>query len=175
MDFSKLVKERYSVRKFLDKAVEKDKLKLILEAARIAPTAANKQPQRILVLERDAELKKLDLCTSGRFGAPAAFIVCYDSTACWVRTYDGEKAGVVDASIVTTQMMLQACDLGLGTTWVMYFDPVKIRKEFAIPGTIIPVAVLPLGYPAPDATPADFHYHREAPEKTIFYNQFPAS
>jgi nitroreductase len=174
MDFDKLAKERYSVRKFLDKTVEKGKLGIIVEAARLAPTAANKQPQRILVLEQAAELQRLDRCTSCRFGAPAVFIVCYDSKACWVRKYDGELSGVVDASIVTTQMMLQAWELGLGTTWVMHFDPVKLREEFALPGHIIPVAVLPLGYPAPDAAPAAFHYQREAPEKIVFYNQFPA-
>jgi nitroreductase len=167
MSFKDLAAARYSVRKFLDKSVEKDKLDIILEAARNAPTAANKQPQRVYVIDTPAGLKKVDICTQCRFGAPLVFLVCYDTHEAWVRKYDGEHSGVVDASIVTTQMMLQAADIGLGTTWVMFFDPAKTREEFKLPDNIIPVAFLPTGYPAADAEPADRHAVRYPLEKLV--------
>jgi nitroreductase len=168
MQFKELAAARYSVRQFKDKPVEQDKLDLILEAARIAPTGANKQPQRILLVSGAKELEKVDACTPCRFGAPLVFIICYDSDACWVRQkYDGAKSGEVDAGIVTTHMMLQAADAGLGTTWVMHFDPAKTREEFALPSHIIPVAFLPTGYPADDAQPAGFHSQRYPLDKLL--------
>jgi nitroreductase len=172
MEFKELSAARYSVRKFLDRPVEAEKLDLILEAGRKAPTAGNRQPQRILVVNREEGLKKVDLCTQCRFGAPVVFIVTYDKTEYWVRKFDGENSGQVDAGIVTTQMMLQAADIGLGTTWVMFFDPVKTVEEFKLPDTLVPVAFLPLGYPAPDAVPSDRHNQRHPREKIVYYNDF---
>jgi nitroreductase len=173
MSFSELAAARFSVRKFLERPVEKDKIDIILKTARVVPTAANKQPQRILVIDREEGLKKIDHCTTARFSAPVVFIICYDDTVCWVREFDNGKSGIVDASIVTTHMMLQAHDIGLGTTWVMWFDPAKLRNEFVIPPHIVPVALLVLGYPVPGAVPEVYHNQREPLEKTVFFNKFP--
>ncbi|MDR0401191.1 MAG: nitroreductase family protein [Treponema sp.] len=160
MTFAELTAARYSVRNFLDKPVEQEKIGLILEAARRAPTAANRQPQRILILDRPEDLARMDRCTGCRFGAPLAFLVCYDLSAAWTRNYDHEHSGWVDASIVATHMMLQAADLDLGTTWVMWFDPAKTRLEFKVPEHIVPAAFLPTGYPAPGASPSPQHGDR---------------
>ncbi|MFP3090471.1 nitroreductase family protein [Treponema sp. TIM-1] len=167
MDFDKLTVHRYSVRKFKDLPVEKEKLDILLEAARIAPTASNRQPQRIFLVTQPEGLEKIDRCTSCRFGAPGVFLICYDRTQCWVRSFDGQDSGLVDASIVTTQIMYQAEDLGLGSTWVMYFDPAAVVKEFALPPAIVPAAMLVFGYPAEDAAPADRHYQRHPLEKIL--------
>ena len=112
MTFFQLAKDRYSVRSYKSQLVEPDKLAQILEAGRIAPTAANKQPQRIKVIIDPAELAKVDECTPCRFGAPAVLLVCYDKAACWKRKFDGANSGEVDASIITTHLMLAAEDLG---------------------------------------------------------------
>jgi nitroreductase len=173
MDFDILSAKRYSVRKFKKVPVEPEKLALVLEAGRNAPTASNKQPQRILVITRDEGLEKIDRCTSCRFGAPVVLIVCYDKNECWVRKVDGEKSGWVDASIVTTQMMLQAADIGLGSTWVMHFDPAAVRKEFALPENLELVAMLVMGYPAPDAASADWHTIRHPLEKIVYFEELP--
>lgn len=77
MDFLELAKDRYSVRKFCDKKVEKEKLDLILEVGRVAPTAVNYQPQRILVLDTEDALSKLKICTTYHFHAPLALLICY--------------------------------------------------------------------------------------------------
>jgi nitroreductase len=101
------------------------------------------------------------------------FVICADTSACWVRPFDGVKSDQVDASIVTTQMMLQAADIGLGTTWVMYFDPEKLIAGFNLPEKLLPVAMLILGYPASDAQPAERHALRNPLESIAFYDRFP--
>ena len=174
MDFTTLSAARYSVRKFKNTSVRTEDLDLVLEAARNAPTAGNRQPQRILVITAEEDLRKIDLCTKCRFGAPVVLLVCSDPAVSWTRPFDGEKSDWVDASIVTTQMMLQAADIGLGTTWVMYFDPAKLKSEFSLPEKLVPVALLVMGYPADDAAPSEKHSQRNPADTMIFSGRFPA-
>lgn len=174
MNFAQLAEERYSVRKFDKRPVEREKVEAVLKAGRIAPTACNNQPQRILVIDDADGMAKLKRCTSYTFGAPMALMVCFDKTQSWVRSFDNDNSGVVDASIVATHMMLQAADLGLGTTWVGYFDPAKAAKEINLPENIVPVAVLPLGYPAPDAKKNPLHFEKAPADAIVFYNVWEA-
>lgn len=172
MEFLKLAEERYSVRKFKDTPVEQEKIDLILKSAHIAPTACNIQPQRILVIKSSEALSKLKNATKCHFDAPCAMLVCYNKNECWTRKYDGEKSGVTDASIITTHMMLQAQDLGLGTTWVMHFNPAKMREEFNIPENYEPVALLVMGYAAEDAAPIDLHTKYRPIDEVVSYDTF---
>ncbi len=172
MDFEKLAAERYSLRQFDPRPVEEDKLQLILKAGRIAPTACNNQPQRILVLRDKASMEKLATCSPCTFGAPMALVVCCDNDVSWVRPYDNDNSGVVDAAIVTSHMMLQAADLGLGTTWVGYFDPAAVSERFGLPANLTPVALLPLGYPAADAKINPLHYDKLPEKEVVFYEGF---
>jgi nitroreductase len=168
MGFFELAQSRFSVRQMRPDRVPAGTRDQILEAARIAPTAGNRQPQRILVVEDEAGFQKIDAATACRFGAQLVFVVCYDKNEAWVRPFDGQDSGYVDASIVTTHMMLQAADLGLGTTWVMHFDPKAIVEGFGLPDGLVPVAVLPTGYPADEAAPSPKHGSRkEIGELTI--------
>lgn len=171
MDFLELVKERYSVRKFLDKKVEKEKLDKILEAGRLAPTAANLQPQRILVIEKKEELEKVKKCTRFDFDAPLILLVCYDKNESWKRKYDGKSEGETDASIVTTHMMLEAAFLGLGSTWVASLDPFATREVFHIPDNLEIQCFLPIGYPASDAEPNPKHFERKTIGETVTYTR----
>ena len=173
MDFLQLAKnQRYSVRKFKDQIVEKEKLDLILEAGRIAPTACNYQPQRILVIKDAEAMEKVKQCTSYHFDAPVALMVCYDKTTCWKNKTNGKIGGDVDASIVTTHMMLEAAELGLATTWVGAFTHQKARELFCIPDFLVPVALLPIGYPADDVEPHPWHFKRFDTCHSVFYNSF---
>ena len=172
MDFLTLANERYSVRKFSERTIEKEKLDLVLKAGQLAPTAANFQPQRILVINGETALAKLKECTRYHFNAPAALLVCYDKTASWQRSFDDKTSGDVDASIIATHMMLEATDIGLGSTWVMYFDPEKMKETYNIPDSFVPVALLVIGYPADDAAPSKMHEQRNAIDNTVFYNDF---
>lgn len=171
MELLELLRKRYSVRKFEDKKVEQDKLDLILEAGRVAPTACNFQPQRVLVIESREALEKLKKCTPFHFNAPLALLICYDKSVSWKRG-DNYDMGTVDASIVTTQMMLEIENIGLGTTWVGSFNVDELKKEFDIPENFEPIAILPLGYPAKDTAPNPHHEERYEIRHTVFYNKF---
>ncbi len=160
MDFLELAEKRYSCRKFQDKPVEEDKINALLKAAQLAPTAVNFQPQRILVLTDKNKIDSLDAnkCTRYTFNAPLLMVVCYDTKKSWKRKYDNADEGIVDASIVTTHMMLEATALGLASTWVGSFNPVIAKSVLNIPDSYNVVALLPIGYPAEE--PSDKHASR---------------
>jgi len=167
--FLDLAAERYSVRSFCPRPIEPEKLSKVLSAARLAPTACNNQPQRIKVISDPADLAKADECTPCRFGAPTVLLVCYDKTVCWRHPENSAlTSGAIDAGIVTTHLMLAAKDAGLGSCWVMKFDVAKTAKLFALPENFVPVAMLPIGYPAADAAPSDRHEARFDVEKILF-------
>lgn len=172
MDFLTLAADRYSVRKFKNIHLEQEVLEKILKAGHLAPTGCNFQPQRILVLNSDESVKKLKNCTKCHFDAPTAMLVCYNKDESWTRKYDGAKSAPVDACIVTTHMMLMAHSIGVGSTWVMHFDPDAMKKTFNIPENIEPVALLTLGYPADDAKPLDLHSKSRPIDEVIFYDTF---
>jgi len=165
--FLELAAARYSLRKYDSRAVEADVLTQVLEAGRLAPTACNNQPQRVMVLTEAAQFEKIDACTRGRFGAPVVLMVCYDKDLCWKRSFDGASSGEIDAAIVTTHMMMAAQDLGLGTCWVMYFDAAKAAELFDLPANLMPAALLPVGYAATDAAPAAGHGVRMTMEEML--------
>ncbi len=172
MDFTTLITERYSVRKFKDKKLEKEAIEKILKAGHIAPTGCNYQPQRILVLESDEALEKLKKCTKCHFNAPNAMLICYNRDECWTRKYDGAQSGGIDASIVTTHMMLAAHNIGVGSCWVMHFDPATMKREFHIPENIEPLALLVMGYPADDSIPMNLHSQYRDINEIVKYNTF---
>ncbi len=167
MSFLELASKRYSCRKFSDKKVEQDKIDKILEAGRIAPTAVNYQPQRIFILQSNESLEKLKTVTPYHFDAPLAFLICYDNTVSWKNPFNNLDEGIVDASIVTAHMMLEIADLGLGSTWVGYFDSKTAQNTFNLPDNIIPVAILPIGYP--NKEPSNMHNNRHELSKTVKY------
>ena len=172
MDFLKLAQERYSVRKFQNIHLDDTTLKKILKAGHLAPTGCNYQPQRILVLNTDESIEKLRKCTKCHFGAPTAMLVCYCKDECWERKYDGHTSGIIDASIVATHMMLEAASIGIGSTWVMHFDPFAMTKEFDIPDNIEPVALLVMGHPADDAEPLHLHSQYRPEDEIVSFDKF---
>ena len=172
MEFMKLVAERYSVRKFKEGHLEQNLIDEILKAGHLAPTGCNYQPQRILVINTDESIEKLQNCTKCHFGAPTAMLICYNKEESWVRKYDGALSAPVDASIVTTHMMLRAHDIGVGVCWVMHFNPEAMIKEFNIPENIVPVALLVMGHPADDAAPISMHSEYRPLEDVVVYDSF---
>ena len=148
MDFLKLAKKRYACRKYLSRQVEPEKLELILEAGRVAPTGANRQPQRLVVVQSKEGMERLARCTRD-FGAPTAVIVCADTSEAWTRKYDGKNISDIDASIVTDHMMLAAASLGLDTLWICMFKPEAVREEFTLPANVEPVNILLIGWRRP--------------------------
>ncbi|MFR6415914.1 MAG: nitroreductase family protein [Alistipes shahii] len=172
MDFLKLAKKRYACRKYLFRQVEPEKLELILEAGRVAPTGANRQPQRLVVVQSKEGMERLARCTRD-FGAPTAVIVCADTSEAWTRKYDGKNISDIDASIVTDHMMLAAASLGLDTLWICMFKPEAVREEFALPANVEPVNILLIGYgDGPAADPNRHDTLRKPLSATVFHERF---
>lgn len=172
MDFLALAKKRYACRKYLPRQVEPEKLALVLEAGRVAPTGANRQPQRLVVVQSSEGMERLARCTRN-FGAPTAIIVCADTDEVWTRKYDDKKIGDIDASIVTDHMMLAAASQGLDTLWICMFKPEAVREEFGLPANVEPVNILLVGYG--DGIPADPDRHdtlRKPLAETVFQEHF---
>ena len=159
-DFLDLAAERYSCRKFSDRPVEDEKIQQILQAGRLAPTAKNGQPQFIYVVkskEMREKLKDVSPCT---FDAPVVFVMCGDVKDSWHDPFTGRPRAEMDVSIITTHMMLEAADIGLGSTWVCMVNPHKIHTLLEMPDNLYPYCILPVGYPAEDAQPSDRHTSR---------------
>lgn len=168
MKFSKLVLHRHSVRNYLPKKVEAEKRNAVLEAGRIAPTAANLQPVKVLVLENETSLVKLKKAVN-IYDAPLAFIVCSDRNNAWKRPFDSKQTTDIDASIVTNHMMLQAEELGLGSVWICYFKPDILKAELRIPDNLEAVNILAVGYSAETEMPEKI---RKSMEQFAFFEQF---
>ncbi|MCU0523176.1 MAG: nitroreductase family protein [Anaerolineae bacterium] len=149
MDFLELVRQRYSVRAYKPDPVEDEKLQLILEAARLAPTAANRQPFRILVIPTAEHRAVLQQIYSQKWfvDAPLVLCVCGVEAEAWVRRHDGVNYVDVDAAIVMDHIVLAATSLGLGTCWIGAFNPDAAHEGLKLPSGIDPVAFTPLGYP----------------------------
>ena len=170
--FLELAKSRYSVRNYQSATVETEKLTALLEAGRVAPTAANKQPCVFLVLNEKAALEKLaNACNP--HGAPLAIVVCADKTTAWVRPFDRKSMVEVDSTIAADHIMMCAQDLGLSSCWITYFDPVVLRKEFNIPDNLVPVNILVIGYSNDNPQSSDRHTQTRKPlEAMVKYRSF---
>ena len=167
MELLELAKARYSVRKFAEKPVEEEKLQKVLAAGACAPTTKNQQPQKIYVLESEDAIEKIRGITRCAFNAPVVLMVCGCKDQAWVNPFNDRSSAEMDCSIVTTQMMLQAQELGLGTCWVCWFDTKQTKEAFNIPENEEVFALLPLGYPAESSHPSSMHDSRKALEETV--------
>lgn len=158
MEFLEMAKERYAVRAYKDTPVEDEKIAKILEAAKVAPTACNNQPQKIYVVKSEKMRKALAEVTPCTFSAPVIFVVGFDvSRSAKGLVFDGHDFGDTDAAIVTTHMMLEAHQLGLGSCWVGYFNEEKVKAALSLPENVRVRDLLPVGYPADNAAPAPLH------------------
>jgi len=155
MEYSELIAARYSVRAYRPDPVEDEKLEAVLEAARLAPTAANRQPFQLIVMHtagREKEIGKI-YRRPWFVQAPLVIGVCAISSLAWVRESDRFNARLIDAAIVADYLILAAADLGLGTCWVAAFDVEAARDVMKLPDEAEPVIFTPLGYPADQPGP----------------------
>lgn len=167
MEFEDIIRNRKSTRLFSPKKVDEETLNKILEAGRLAPTAKNVQPFKIYVIQSEEAIKKLDKATPCRYNAPQVLLVCGDKE----KGYQKEEypVFVMDVSIVTTHMMLEATNLGVDNIWIEMFDGEVIRKEFDIPDNLVPTVLLPIGYKAKLCPPSPLHKIRKSIEKIVEY------
>ena len=171
MEFTEVIKKRYSCRKFDGRQVEKGQLDAILEAGRLAPTAKNLQEQRVYVVQSEEGLAKIDRLTPCRYGAPTVLAVAYDKNRVFV--YPGEKqdSGAEDATIVATHMTLAAQNEGVDSCWLNFFNPEEVAKELGLPENEEVVMLLDLGYAADgeDESSSAMHSQRKELSETVHY------
>lgn len=156
MNFADLIRARYSVRAYKPDAVPDELLRQVLEAARLAPTAANRQPFRVIVIHtrgREAELRRI-YARPWFTKAPLVLAIVGLPAEGWVRM-DGKDYTDVDVAIVFDHMVLAAADLGLGTCWIGAFNPDAARQVLGLPEGVEPIALTPLGYPADEPRPKE--------------------
>ena len=171
MDFMELAKRRCSVRAYEDRKVEPEKLERILEAARIAPTAKNLQPVKLLAVQSGEGLEKVGKAAN-IYGAPLAIIVCADHQRAWTRPFDSKRSTDIDASILTDHMMLEATELGLGSVWICFFKPDVLREEFSLPEHLEPVNILAVGYASGAPASPDRHDKARVPlDELVSYEE----
>ena len=167
MEFLELSHMRFSVLEYENRPVEQEKIDKIIEAGISAPTACNNQPQRVLIIDNDEGRQKLNRIVPSKYHIPVAFLICYNKRECWIRPMDGKSSGDIDASIVTTHMMMEATELGLGSIWVMYWNPEKMKAEFELDDEIEPTALLIVGYKSEKAKPRQGHMARKGKEDIL--------
>jgi nitroreductase len=149
MHVQDVIKNRYSVRAYTSDPVEQNKLERILNAARLAPTAVNKQPFRLIVIHTQGRKEELKRIYKREWFSDAPILIC--AVACpdmaWSRR-DGKNYADVDTTIAMDHLILAATAEGLGTCWVAAFDPKAAREILNLPEDVEPIAFTPLGYAA---------------------------
>ena len=155
MDFLELAEKRRSVRAYREEEVPEEVVSKVLEVARRAPSACNRQPWRFVVVRDEARRRLLGTAYSREWfwKAPVVIAVCVVPGEGWIRPHDGRSYAWVDGAIAMDHLTLAAADLGLGTCWVGAFDPQVAAKVLNLPDGVEIVAMTPLGYPAEEASP----------------------
>ena len=164
MDILGTMQARYSCRSFSDKPVEQEKIDRIIEAARCAPSAVNRQPVHVWVVKSPSRIEDMKACTRYTFNSTCILMFGYSDDA-WVRPFDNKRFGDVDATIAATQAMLEVTAQGLESTWVGYFDPAVVKERFPETKGYTITALFPIGYPAEDGTPSARHSERKGKEE----------
>jgi len=174
MDFRNLAAARRSVRAYRPDPVPEPLLLEVLEAARLAPSACNRQPFRVVVIRthgREADLLRV-YPKEWFVQAPLVLAVCAVPAEAWVRSrHDGWSAAETDATIATDHMLLAAADRGLGTCWIAAFDPRAAREVLGLPEGVVPVAFTPLGWPADTPGPKE----RKPLEDLVLHERWPVA
>ena len=150
--FHDIVATRYSSRHYSQEPVSQEQILEILECARLAPSACNRQPWKFMVITAPEELSAVHASYNRDWikEAPVAIIVLGNRNEAWHRSYDEYDATDIDIAITTEHICLAATSMGLGTCWICNFDPITLRTGMNIPEEWEPLAIIPVGKPAED-------------------------
>lgn len=169
MDFTTVITNRYSCKKYGSKQLSQEQLDAILQAGRVAPTAKNNQEHHVYVAQSEEALAKIDEITPCRYNAPTVLVVAFDAKGAFV--YPGEKrnSGAEDATIVATHMMLAAANAGVDSCWINFFNPETAAKELGLPENEEVLMLLDLGFAAEGAGPLENHGKRKDLDETVSF------
>lgn len=169
MEFSEVLKERYSCKKFDGRKINEEQLNYILEAGRVAPTAKNSQEQRIYVIESEEALAKIDAATPCRYNAGTVLAVAFDKNGAYNYPRSVRDSGAEDATIVATHMILAAADIGIDSCWVNNFNPEELKISLGLPESEELLMLLDLGFAAEGAGSLPNHSSRKELSETVKY------
>jgi len=169
MSFLQLAAKRGSIRAYKPDPIPEDLLAQVLEAGRLAPSAANQQPLHFIVVRDEQVRQRLQQAYAKEWfwKTPVILVVCTEPNRAWTRQ-DGKNYASVDGAIAMDHMTLCAADMGLGTCWVGAFNPAKVREILELPEGIEPLAMTPLGVPMADPKPKK----RKALEEIVHYERW---
>ena len=161
------IRRRRSIRRYTTDAVEREKIDKILEAARLAPSAANKQPWRFIVITDSEAKEKLRASYDQDWfiQAPVIIVACAVRKEAWQRR--GEEYWKVDVAIAMQNLVLASTELGLGTCWIAAFNEKRAKKALGIPKDVRVVAMTPIGYPNEEKSPVT---DRKSIDEIVRYN-----
>jgi nitroreductase len=150
MEFMDVIRRRKSTRSYNDADVEEDKLHQLIEAARLAPSWANKQCWKYIIVNDEEKIRKLaaGIINSWMKNVKMVIVACADPKKSG--TKNGMEYYLVDVGISMEHLVLAATNLGLGTCWIGGFDEKRVKELLNIPETIKVVAMTPVGYPSDD-------------------------
>lgn len=172
MEFIDLIKSRKSVRSFQRTKVDVQLMLEILEAGRLAPSACNYQPWRFIVVNEPLVLRQIrESYPRDWFAtAPQVIVICGDYNESWKRPFDGKDHCDIDISIATDHITLMAASKGLGTCWVCNFNPEKVSEALQLPSNLVPLVLIPIGYPTEAIKPDD--KKRKSMDEVVLYNGY---
>lgn len=155
MNFKTLATNRFSARGFTNQQIDAEQLNYILECARLAPSAVNKQPWHFYVVKSTEAKASLHKCYQREwfYKAPLYIVCCICHDQAWVRPIDHKEHGDIDIAIATEHICLATAELGLGSCWVCNFDPDLCKQALQIPDNMEPAVIVPIGHIAPEISP----------------------
>ncbi len=150
MNLLELISKRRSIRQFTSEDVEQEKLDYVMECVRLAPSAANFQPWKFLIVKTEEKRTLLQKCYGAKWftSAPIYIVAIGDSNQSWKRNYDTKDHYDVDVAIALEHLVLAATEQNLGTCWVCDFDAALCSQLLQLPQNEVPVAIIVAGYPA---------------------------
>lgn len=169
MEFSEVIKSRYSCKKFDGRKINEEQLKYILEAGRLAPTAKNSQEQCIYVIESEESLAKIDAATPCRYNAGTVLVVAFDKNGAYFYPRSTRDSGIEDATIVATHMILAAADIGVQSCWINNFNPEELKASLGLPESEEILMLLDLGFATESAGALPNHNSRKGLSETVKY------
>ncbi len=179
MDLLDAIRTTRPCRQFLSKPLPAEKVKAVLAAARLAPSQNNYQPWRFVVVQDD-ELKRMlaQACVKGKpvAEAPVAVVAFAVEEDVPITVGGYISAYPLDVAVAIAYLQIAASAEGLGSAWIVDFHEDKVRTVLKVPEGVHPIAVIPLGYPAPTAPNgpgASDAAGRKSPDEIIAYNEYP--
>jgi nitroreductase len=162
MDVLKTIQNRTSIRKYKNEKISKEKIDILIEAGRLAPTGANKQKYKLIIVDDEDTKKRLSVACNGQtFVGTASHVIAGTVDPDW-------KWNQVDLAIVMEHIVLEAQELGFGTCWIGAFNDKAVKEILEIPDSVKLVVLLTIGVPDEPAK----HSSRKSVEELVCYNKY---